>query len=168
MDFNLAATSRVPAIAFVIAIARAIAMTNVKRRAATKAAVDRVKQEREQDNSLPRRTARPAGESPSIFKRIFEAIASIEHKISGTDPRNGPVQVISLSAQATNLAAWRQHKIQLSDTMNRMSVFVFRRSAPRQILLQMISSTISRTILCPSRTACECERAIFSQSTHII
>ncbi|WP_423396198.1 hypothetical protein [Burkholderia sp. LMG 21824] len=53
MDFNLAATSYVPSIAFVITIARAIAMTNVKNHSATKAAVDRVKQELEQDDSLP-------------------------------------------------------------------------------------------------------------------
>ncbi|WP_128843606.1 hypothetical protein [Burkholderia catarinensis] len=86
MDFNLAATSYVPAIAFVIAIARAIAMTNVKYRAATKAADDRVKQELEQDNSLPRGTARLAGESSSICKRILEAIASIEYKISNNRP----------------------------------------------------------------------------------
>ncbi|WP_175952473.1 hypothetical protein [Burkholderia sp. BCC0405] len=86
MDFNLAATRHVRAIASVIAIARAIAMTNVKNRAATQAAVDRVKQELEQHNSLPRRTARLAGESSSICKQIFDSIASIEYKISNNRP----------------------------------------------------------------------------------
>ncbi|NHV28070.1 hypothetical protein [Burkholderia sp. D-99] len=61
MDYSFAATGQAPTIAFVIAIARTISMSNAKRRAATQAAVDRVKRELEQDNILPRRTARREG-----------------------------------------------------------------------------------------------------------
>ncbi|WP_175854021.1 hypothetical protein [Burkholderia cepacia] len=73
-------------IAFVIAIARTIAVTNGGNRAVTDAAADRVKREFEKCNNLSQPTARSADEPPSIFKRFLEAIASIEHEIHGNRP----------------------------------------------------------------------------------
>ncbi|WP_155631002.1 hypothetical protein [Burkholderia cepacia] len=73
-------------IAFVIAIARTIAVTNAGNRAVTNAAADRVKREFEQCNNLPQSTVRSADELFSLFKRFFEAIASIEHEIQNNRP----------------------------------------------------------------------------------
>ncbi|WP_153490881.1 hypothetical protein [Burkholderia cepacia] len=73
-------------IAFVIAIARTIAMTNAGNRAVTDAAADRVKRESEQCNNLPQPTVRSVDELFSIFKRLFEAIAPIEHEIKSNRP----------------------------------------------------------------------------------
>ncbi|MGN8187273.1 hypothetical protein ACTJLD_14965 [Burkholderia sp. 22088] len=73
-------------IAFVIAIARTIAVTNGGNRAVTNAAADRVKREFEQCNNLPQPTVRSADEPSSIFKRFLEAIAPIEHEIQNNRP----------------------------------------------------------------------------------
>lgn len=51
---------------------------------------------------------------------------------------------------------------------NSGSIFAFKRSAPRQVRLSTISSTIPTIIRFPSSTACECERAVFSQSAQVM